>query len=194
MGRTVVTPPDGEPVSLDEARIQCEIDDLDADPVVDGMLQAFIATARAHVEDITDRAILKQTWRLSFDSFPDEIRLRGGYVDPEAKIGITFTDHEGVTQTLDQSRYQVDLSSKPPRIRPAWGCSWPATRNQMAAVQVTYEVGWPTAEKVPGPIRGAILMLVRDLYDGRSAKSPTNLGKNPTVGFLLFPYRLNVKP
>jgi uncharacterized phiE125 gp8 family phage protein len=56
----LIAGPGEEPVSLAEAKAFCRIDGTDEDALV----SALITAARLHVESITGRALLTQTWRL----------------------------------------------------------------------------------------------------------------------------------
>jgi hypothetical protein len=53
-------------------------------------------------------------------------------------------DATGTQTTLAASEYSVDAVSEPARITPAYGKSWPATRNQAGAVEVTFTAGYAT--------------------------------------------------
>src|SRR5262245_14803327 len=58
--------PQGEPVSLDEARQHLRV----TDPVDDGIILGQLAAAREWCETWTGRSFLTQTWRLTLDVFP----------------------------------------------------------------------------------------------------------------------------
>ncbi len=56
----LIAGPGEEPVTLAEAKAWCRIDAADEDSLV----SALIAAARLHVEALTGRALITQTWRL----------------------------------------------------------------------------------------------------------------------------------
>ena len=60
--------PAGEPVSLAEAKAFLRLDS-DAE---DGLLATLIAAARLHIESVSGKALLRQTWRLVLDDWPAE--------------------------------------------------------------------------------------------------------------------------
>ncbi len=56
----LIAGPGEEPVSLAEAKAFCRIDAADEDALVG----ALVAAARLHVESLTGRALVTQSWRL----------------------------------------------------------------------------------------------------------------------------------
>jgi uncharacterized phiE125 gp8 family phage protein len=65
----VVDPPAEEPLTLDEAKLRAGLDWPAADPR-DDLMKAFIAAARAKVEQDTGLALLTQTQDLFYDGSP----------------------------------------------------------------------------------------------------------------------------
>lgn len=64
--------PAQEPVSLAEARAFLRLDG-DAE---DALVQTLVTAARLHVEAITARAMIAQTWRLVLDARPPDGAVR----------------------------------------------------------------------------------------------------------------------
>ncbi|OAN53891.1 hypothetical protein A6A04_13445 [Paramagnetospirillum marisnigri] len=183
----LVTAPTVEPITLGEAKAHLRVDGSDDDTLI----SSLIAAARRHVEDLTGRALITQSWQLSWDDrFPDDFRLPKGRL--QAVDGITYVDGSGATITLDQAAYVVDAESEPGRVTPAWGASWPATRCQPVAVTVDWTCGYgDAAGDVPAPIRAAMLLLIGTLYRDRETVNIGNVVNDlPTFGLLLSPYRL----
>jgi uncharacterized phiE125 gp8 family phage protein len=183
MSWSVTTPPADEPVTLDEAKLHLRVDS-DAD---DTLITALIQAAREHVEAVTERALMAQTWTERQDGFPAVLALRGGVVSAVASV--KYVDADGVQQTLDPSAYLTDLTTEPATVRPVYGTEWPTTREQPGAVAVQYSVGYADAASVPAALKAAILLLVGDLYANREAKIDAKLVENRAVSRLLFPYK-----
>jgi len=86
---------------------------LTATSVEDDLLNAIITAAREHVEDITRRALLTQTWNYYLDRFPSTnfIKLPFGNLQSNAKATATITS-SGVNVTngdiivIDGKTYQ----------------------------------------------------------------------------------------
>lgn len=129
-------PPAAEPIHLDEAKAHLRVDYTDED----ALITALITAAREAVEQYTGRTLVRQTRRMVLDAFPEVIALRSSPL--RAVESITYVDTDGVTQTLAASGYRVDDVSGVPRIMPAYGESWPSTRDVTNAVVVTYSAGW----------------------------------------------------
>lgn len=198
----VVTAPQGEPISLDEAKrhLRVSVDD-DND-----LIQSHLESARERVEIETGRQLLTGTFELWLDSAPglqsswgqDGLAWWGSnqpwmnwgpwlnrlFIDvPKppllSVVSITYVDTSGVTQTWDPTLYQVHKPYGPTahrgKIRPAFGVSWPVTRDQMDALVVQFTAGYgTTGASVPQPLRRAILMIAGDLYENREATVVTD--------------------
>ncbi|GGA54196.1 head-tail connector protein [Pelagibacterium lentulum] len=67
MASYLVAGPVDEPISLAQAKAHLRIED-DAE---DGLIESLIAAARTHLEAITGSALLRQTWRVVLDAWPD---------------------------------------------------------------------------------------------------------------------------
>ena len=188
--------PTTEPVSIDEAKIQCRVDN-DND---DDYITSLIVAARLHAEKVTNRALLPQTWRVSFDRFPgyqpwnlgspfapvvgrqfSTEYVCGHYAQPPLMLpkppliavsSLEYFDINGALQTLDPSAYVVGQDSEPACIFPIPFTWWPATIwGRPDAVQVTYTAGYQT---VPENIKLAIKGLVAHWYENREAVVLTN--------------------
>ena len=71
----LVTPPDIEPITLAEAKLQCgfgpmEDSDRAASLILSDKLRGFMLAARQAIENHTQRAFITQRWQLVLDGFP----------------------------------------------------------------------------------------------------------------------------
>lgn len=78
MGLACITPPTSEPLTLEEAKDWLRIDDDITDD--DASIWPLVRRARQWVENRTNRALMRQTWRLSLRSFYD---TRAASIDRE---------------------------------------------------------------------------------------------------------------
>jgi uncharacterized phiE125 gp8 family phage protein len=175
---TLVAGPATEPITRAQAKTHCHVTTADED---DGM-DLIIAAARGRCEQETQRALITQTWDLTFDAFPCEIDVPS---PPLLTVtSINYVDTAGETQLLASSRYQVDAPVGPHcargRIRPAYGMVWPSTRDQMNAVTIRITAGYgATRVTVPAALRQGMLIDVgtlfefrQDLIDGTAIEIP----------------------
>lgn len=179
-----------EPVTAAEAKAHMRILNADDDTYIEGLITA----ARQHAEHYTERAFVTQTWTLKLDRFPDyfgDIRLPKPLLISVSSI--TYVDLDGTTQTLSSALYEVDAQSQPARIRPAYGQSWPTTRDQFNAVTITYTAGYgAAATAVPKAIKQAIMIMVAHWYENREPIiTGTIVAEVPmSANALLGPYRV----
>jgi len=179
----VVTPPASEPLTLAQAKSHLRITSSAEDSDITGMITA----ARKAVERWCKRGLITQTVRLRLDAFP-VVAIRLPWGRAASITSVTYVDTDGDTQTL--ASYHSDLDSLPARITPAYGESWPQTRDQLAAVSVTYVVGAAAADE---DVVAAIKLLIGDMYANREASViGVSVAENPAVRALLDPHCIDL--
>lgn len=158
-----VTQPKAEALTLEDVKAHGIVDSDDDN----AFLTRCIKAARQMVEgpEGAGLAIMAASWKLTLDCFPAEIRIPMGPV--LAIDGIAYVDGSGDQQTLDADGYQWRKGFLEARIGPAYGKSWPSTRDQFNAATVTFTAGYPGTEAetpdlkmVPEALRHAMLMLI----------------------------------
>jgi hypothetical protein len=180
----LITPPDDEPVTLDEAKQQLGLDL----PTWDDKVELLVGAARRYLENNLRRGLVTQTWEVVESHFPfssacwasaslvfprcEHHRCRPGDRFPSLELkkgnissvtSVKYIDLAGVEQTLDPSVYSLDKASVPGRLHLAYGQSWPDVRPQWDAVKVRYVVGWGQAD-VPLDLKQALLLLVSQMH------------------------------
>ena len=179
MTMTLTVAPVEEPVTLTELKDRLRIDTADDDAA----LAASIVAARERVEVFTRRVLVTATYELRLDAFP-AWTLVVPRPPLQSVTKIEYIDTGGTLVTLAASGYTVDAKSAPGRIVPAYGTTWPATRDQVNAVIVTLKAGYGLREAVPRPLTDALVLLVRALYDKGRATEDTAAAEA-----LMWPYR-----
>lgn len=158
---TLVSAPASEPITPAEAKEFCRVD-LSLE---DDLFATLIQDARERAERVTSRQIITASWKLILDWFPCEVRLPKPPL--QSITSIVYVDGNGDSQTLAASRYQVDTAGEPGRVMPAVGYSWPGTRTQYNAVEITFVAGYGAAAAVPAGLKRALLNAVAHCYDRR---------------------------
>ncbi len=191
---SLVSAPQQEPVSLDEAKAHLRVETDDEDGLIDGLIVA----ARELVETTTRRAVMPQTWDLVLDGFcASEYYRDGALILPKPPVtavsSISYVDTTGTTQVLPSSQYRTELPAGPKamraRITEAYGVSWPSTRAVMGAVTIRFVCGYANEGAVPYGIKAAMLLLIGHWYARREASSDGAIGETvPGVESLLWPY------
>lgn len=163
------TAPATDPVTLAEVKVHIRVESTDEDASISDMILA--ATQRFDGRDGSlGLCLITQSWTLTLDAFVAEVAIP---LPPCQSIdAITYVDPDGATQTLDAGAYQVFGlgSADGAKVRPAYGTSWPAIRNQPDAVAITFTAGFgDNPGDIPEPIRTAIKMRVGHLYENRES-------------------------
>jgi len=197
MPSKLVSPPSIEPVTLAEAKLHLRVESAmtDDDALITALItsarmlgeqitrRAFITQSWQTVLDTFPApgqnvgsanwygpqwgnspgplTTLRADGRTGFELFLDHAPLIT--VD-----SISYIDIDGVTQTLSSALYKVDSITEPCRVVPAYGNTWPGTRNEINAVTVNYTCGYgAAAASVPEPIKSWIKLRVGAMYENR---------------------------
>src|SRR3546814_312813 len=154
-----------EPVSLAEAKAHLRV--TDDDPYISD-LSAYVTAARKHVEALLNASIVTQTRTLELDAFPADGRISLPYGPVTGVSEIAYTDTDGNAATVDSHTRSKDV------VTPAYGETWPATRDQIGAVTITYTAGMMAgspATLADADITAAIKLVLGDLEDNRDRKN-----------------------
>ena len=179
--------PEREPVSVSEAKDYLRIDSAVEDPVV----ASLILAARLHIEGALDIAMVTQSWSLFVDCWPEDGRVSIPVGPLKSVDSVKVYDANDTAQTVSPETYVVDLSLLRPRLVRQAGAVWPIPGRPANGIKIALTAGYgDTTDKVPQPIRQAVLMLAAHWYEQREPvvfDRPDELPHG--VADLLKPYR-----
>jgi uncharacterized phiE125 gp8 family phage protein len=182
----LITDATAEPVSVADLRLFMRLSTVDT--TEDGLLSALEKSARQYAENFTKRACLPQTFRLTMDTFKDEIVLP---VAPVSTLGtdivVSYLDGtSGNSTTLATSVYGIDSDAEPGRIYLKDGQEWPSVWDQRDAVSIQFVAGFkintavtPSTDTCPEDIETWIKMRVSQMYEYREAMQPGAISEMP---------------
>ena len=158
-----LTSPAIEPVGLADFKAHARIDAEDEDTLLAAMLMA----ARAHIETLSGKVFITQTWRILADAIPNDGRLALLVRPVRAVDSVVIYDADGTPEDLEPEDWLADLGGRWPRLmlrRPA------ATRMRaMNGIEIDVTAGYgDTGLEVPAVLRHAILMLATHWYGHRA--------------------------
>ncbi|MCE9635595.1 MAG: head-tail connector protein [Planctomycetes bacterium] len=184
MGLLLLEGPAAPLVSLAEAQIHVRSEN----PEESALLASMVLAATAQAEAYCRRRFVTQRWRATFDRFPDEALFLPH--PPLASVeAVTYADTAGVAQVLAPADYLVRTAETPGEVIPAYGKSWPSTRDVADAVAVDFTCGYGDPSDVPEAVKRAVLLLVGTLYANRESVAPTTMQPIPhTAEWLLGPF------
>ena len=151
-GKTLITAPAEEPVTVAEVKAAAQIDHSDEDTLITGYIEA----ARQLAEAYTARQFVTATWDLFFDEFPGAQVQQLPLGQLQSVDSIKYYDADGVQQTLASSVYTVDSSREPASYYLAYDQSWPTIRAIRDTITVRITAGYGAASSVPEAIKTAI--------------------------------------
>ncbi len=177
-----ITPPDAEPVSVDDVKLSARVD---AETFDDQLALLLIPAIRSEAEHRLGRRLITQTVELVLDDFPaGEIDLRLPSV--QSVTSIKYMDTAGAEQTFANTNYSLDTAASPGRVLLDTDASWPATQDVPNAVRVRYVVGYGDDDaSVPPNIRLWITAHVVQALDNPSGLNTAALQPMPFIDRLL---------
>lgn len=210
-GVRVVTQPEREPISIAEARRHLRIEAFEGSPPThpddDDIMGIYLPAAREWCENYSGLALATQTVEVAIGGFP--VQYSGHWYDlnglplpiwPVQMVeSITYTDSDGIVQTMLDTDYSVD-PTWPGALYPAYGVTWPTARAMRNAVRMRVRVGYtltsesPNDMPLPRSLKNAIMLVMAYLYDNRenaqAARNGAGLAEIPLAAqHLLDPYR-----
>jgi uncharacterized phiE125 gp8 family phage protein len=168
--------PAEEPVSLAEAKAFLKVDDT----AQDGLIVTLIGAARLHIEGVTGRALLAQSWRVVLDAWPADRQVKLPVTPFMALTEITAYDAAGTGFEVPLAQFM----SEPVRLLlPDLVNGMPVLRERQG-IEIDYVAGFGTEpEDVPADIRQALLLLVGYWFEHRDAVIVAGSGAVVPSGF-----------
>jgi len=187
---TLITGPDSEPITTAEAKLNLRVDGNDHD----NLINELIGTARAYIEEITNRKLIEQTWDWYLDGFPGANEIEVPYPPLISVTGIYYTPDGGSEIEFASSNYLCDIVSEPGRIILKSTANWPGnTLIDANGVKIRFVCGYGSdGISVPAPLRQAIQLLVSQWYDSPNSYEVGPVMEIPfTVKALVSPFRVH---
>lgn len=161
----------------------------------DSLLTDIRAAAIGHVEDITRRALLTQTWYYYLDSFPADNFIKLPFGNLQTVDAVKYFDSDGNTTTLAAlTDYLVETNGPGiGRLVLPYGEGWPSfTPYPSNPISIEFTCGWTAAASIPYQIKAALLLVCADMYSNREGMTQTSFlyKDNPAVQRLLASHRL----
>jgi uncharacterized phiE125 gp8 family phage protein len=192
MKTVLVTAPAESPVSLSEVKAHLNVSISDDDT----LLGIYIDSAVARCEQVLQRKLITQTWRVYFDSWPTQIVFPFGNL--QSVTSVKYTDEDETERTVDSDDYTVDTVSVPGRVVLKDDEIWPTyTLFNVNPIVAEFVTGYgDTGVAVPADIRNAVLLTVGHMYANRESYLVNDSNKAVveeiplTANALLNPYRM----
>jgi hypothetical protein len=157
----VITAATEEPIDLDSLKSSPMIRASGARD--DAWFENAIKSARDAFEKFSNRITINTIVDLYLDSFDsEEIEVPG----LNTLTTINYYNSLNVLTLLAATVYEYDLYSEPPRIRLAYGQTWPITYDKVNAIVIRCNLGWSSSANVPQLVKDGIMLHVQEQYDG----------------------------
>jgi uncharacterized phiE125 gp8 family phage protein len=179
--------PAEEPVTVAEAKAWLKVDGADED----ALIATLITAARLHLESVTGRALLTQSWRLVLDAWPQGGEVRLPVAPLSALTAIRAFDEDGDEHAIGLAQFVVEAGGTPARlVLPGTVAGMPLLR-QRFGIEIDYVAGFGEAADVPQELKQALLVLVAHWFEHRDAVVIAGSGAVIPFGFdrLIAPWR-----
>lgn len=162
--KTTVSSTD-EPISLAEAKAHLRLGTATNE---DNYVESLIGPAARWVEGKTNRALMRQTFRLTLDAFPtgNVIELpRSPLIAGSTHVSLDYRPSTGASTdpavVWPSSNFIVDDQSEPGRLVKKRGVSWPTGSLEAAnGVGITFQAGYGHTTDIPADLLAAVRLRV----------------------------------
>ena len=168
-------------ITLEEAKAYLRVDSADEN----ALISAMIAAAEKHVELLTGRVLLTQTFELVYDEVSSSIEISKSPLQEVMKIEVV--SEAGVKTEVAKSIYDVDTSGTLGRVQLKPGCVWPSHRG-FASFIVTVKAGYGEAVAVPSALKQAALAALAVIFASRGEMDREKI--NSAVAALCWGYKV----
>lgn len=186
MALVLTSGPASEPVTLAEAKAHMRIETT----AEDVLIASLLLTARLHVEQALNAALITQSFRLILDEWPED-RAFDLPVAPVNQIDeIRVLAADGTPAVIASTAYGLEQSPTSPRLYRR-DTTWPPPGQTIQGIEIDLTAGYGAAPSdVPQPIRHAILLLTAHWYEHRDPYQIGHPSANTSsaVSDLLKPY------
>ena len=192
MKTVLVTSSTGEPITLEDLKAHLRI--MPGETEDDDYLNILISMSREYVEQVTNRKLMPQSWKLYLDAWPvkDYVQLPYGKVVSVPSTGIVYTNSTGDSTTFSSTAWSASTASDPGRVYLEYDSDWPTvTLDNKDPISVEFVCGYSTRAKIPASIKHAMKIICSNYYENRESivTGMTVTASIPIVKALLQPYR-----
>ena len=192
MKTVLVTSSTGEPITLEDLKAHLRI--MPGETEDDDYLNILISMSREYVEQVTNRKLMPQSWKLYLDAWPDKdfVQLPYGKVVSVPSTGIVYTNSTGDSTTFSSTAWSASTASDPGRVYLEYDSDWPTvTLDNKDPISVEFVCGYSTRAKIPASIKHAMKIVCSNYYENRESivTGMTVTASIPIVKALLQPYR-----
>lgn len=156
--RTVA--PAASPVTTAELKQHIRVSFDDDDLVLEG----YLASAAAAVEEMTGRALMLQSWQVQYPAGAECLLL--GRTPVVSLTSIAYFDSTDQAQALSVSDFYLLEDTGRAWVQPKASFAWPVMMTRPDALTITFQAGYSA---VPAPLKSAVLMMAGHLYENREA-------------------------
>jgi len=184
---SLISPPALEPVTPAEIKAHLRIDDASEDSVLAG----YISAARETVEQRTGLALITQSWLLTLDFWPENGIVELPRAPLATVLSVDIFAADGLPQTLDVTRYQVDVRSYPGRLIAIPSTSLPTPGQSLSGIEIRFDAGYGlTGSSVPASLTHAIKLLTAQFFETRAVDTLPD-AIDATIEGLIAPFRIH---
>ncbi len=185
MAKALIVPPAAPPASLSQVKEHLRVETNDED----AYLASLASAATAHVEALSGRLLISQTWRVYVDEMPENRCVFIPVAPTRSIAAITVYNAAGNAAVLSPGSYVFAAHDEPPTVE--FDTAIPP-QDFASGIEIDVVAGYgETAADVPGQLIRAILVLCAHWHAFRGAAVDAAAAGIVPAGFdkLLAPFR-----
>ncbi|SCX36064.1 head-tail connector protein [Agrobacterium rosae] len=185
MTYATLTPPQAEALTLADVKAHLRLDGADEDV----LLASLITTAREYLERQTGLCLMRQSFRMYLDAWPETgvIQIAKGPVQAIETI-LVFDDAGDPTDITDTDKL-MDGQARPARL---WLRQPTAPGQSLNGIEIDFTAGFgESGADVPDTLKRAMLVHIAHMFAFRGAVSPADQPAGVPAGYdrLIAPFR-----
>lgn len=176
-------------VSLADARAQLRVDAYGSPPThpEDDLIESLVTAITEDLDAGTGwlgRALAPQTWELTLTSLPaGNCPIKLPYPPLIEIVSFVYTDSDGATVTMVAGTdYRLVATEDYAILAPPFNDNWPTSRDDFAAVTITYRCGYvegsPEVVAIPEQVKRYVKAALTEAYDNRDTFENAAIRRN----------------
>ena len=168
MALLLTTPPTAEPIVLADVKAHLRLAITDDDVYITSLITA----ARRAIESRYGLCLMKQSWALFAEAWPDRRIFNLPLWPVQSVDGLTSYADDDTPTVIDPTSYFLDVALRPTRVALRLGRIFPQPARAINGLKLAFTGGFgPDATFVPQEIKQALMATIADWYQNRGDAS-----------------------
>lgn len=179
----IITPRTDLPLTLDGVKDYLQETESDNDALINQLIES----ATDWIERKINRCLMTTVFEQYLSVWPACNLVRIKWNPVQTLTSVKYVDANGDEQTISSSNYATWIRDEVMYISFNDDYTWPTTKTVPDAFKIRFTAGYNPPDRIPAPIKNALLLRIRKAYDNR--QDEVHEGKTAS-DYLLEPYKI----